>query len=267
MGQDCEKPHSCSICLRKFTRKEHLNRHQSRHSFNQRVSCPVCGRSFTRQDSLGRHIANHAISESQSSLKAPRACDACYKSKIRCEGGVPCRRCCSSKHACVFTRLHGVQGGTVAATRCQLEDVEPVVPPTHVRWAPTNRLAPKQDPPKPDTQSQGFEPVHGQTSNKSGDLDEDHVLFSLMDVMETSNTLANHKGLTSENQLNFPASETRHPFWPQSQIISDLSGFDPPNLAGDDFDDQARKWLQEFCKTHTASKGQGTFRLGKPTSS
>jgi len=126
-----------------------------------------------------------------------------------------------------------------------------VVPPTDGRWAPTNRLAPKQDAPKPDTQSQGVEPVHDQTSDKSGDLDDHHVLFSLMDVMETSNPLANHKGLTAENQLNFPESETMHPFSLQSQIISDLRGFEPPNSAGDDFDDQARKWLQEFCKTHT----------------
>ena len=113
-----------------------------------------------------------------------------------------------------------------------------------------NRLAPKQDAPKPDTQSQVFEPVHDLTSDKNGDLDEDHVLFSLMDVMETSNPLTNHKGLTAENQLNFPGSEPRQSFWPQPQIISDLRDFEPPILAGDDFDDQARKWLQEFCKTH-----------------
>ena len=46
----------------------------------------------------------HATSAVSQRQKYLTACNACYRSKLRCDGGLPCQRCTSTKRVCNFSR-------------------------------------------------------------------------------------------------------------------------------------------------------------------
>ncbi|KAK1657457.1 hypothetical protein BDP55DRAFT_721395 [Colletotrichum godetiae] len=49
----------CTYCNRKFTKKEHLKRHERAHTGAKPFKCAICQRSFSRGDVLTRHIRGH----------------------------------------------------------------------------------------------------------------------------------------------------------------------------------------------------------------
>ncbi|KAJ5324044.1 hypothetical protein N7476_002644 [Penicillium atrosanguineum] len=88
-------------CNAKYRRKEHLRRHETKHSQQQGFACPVCGIRFGRSDTLRRHMRQRHKSIEPLN-RARRACKSCHAGKSRCEGGVPCDGCLRRRIQCFF---------------------------------------------------------------------------------------------------------------------------------------------------------------------
>ncbi|KAF2874788.1 hypothetical protein BDV95DRAFT_603581 [Massariosphaeria phaeospora] len=50
----------CSLCDRKFTKLEHVKRHERSHTRERPYECPTCKKHFSRSDVLFRHCKGHA---------------------------------------------------------------------------------------------------------------------------------------------------------------------------------------------------------------
>ncbi|XP_076316523.1 uncharacterized protein LOC143228924 isoform X1 [Tachypleus tridentatus] len=57
LSPSSKRHHQCNICLKNFTRRQHLKRHQEIH-FQQRVyyQCEFCPCSYSRKDNLLVHV-------------------------------------------------------------------------------------------------------------------------------------------------------------------------------------------------------------------
>lgn len=107
----------CLECGLAFRRREHLNRHADRHRGVRPFTCNICGRSFSRRDTLKRHVSTHgrdAMSESgldRAATARPAACQACARSKQRCqgrrEGNTSCDACRRKGRECIYERTRG----------------------------------------------------------------------------------------------------------------------------------------------------------------
>ncbi|CVL03644.1 uncharacterized protein FMAN_15078 [Fusarium mangiferae] len=103
---------TCTICNTRFQRAEHLERHMLRHLGLRPYQCAICHAQFSRRDSLKRHALNHLDASTGSDAPADppprrgryalRACSSCRRSKQKCDGKFPCRRCTAKKQACVY---------------------------------------------------------------------------------------------------------------------------------------------------------------------
>ncbi len=160
VSSDVYRRYSCTICNMTFKRKEHLSRHELRHTTDRPHICPLCRYSFSRRDALMRHVNSHARNsdsrdpeddqerEAKGELKgdaaeaAPRtvaACDTCALLKIRCDDNTPCRSCLQADVACSFTRrqrrsgrVRQIGAGTLS-NGVNSPRVEPSRPP-HAEW-------------------------------------------------------------------------------------------------------------------------------------
>jgi len=68
------RPYSCTVCEKRFTRKDHLNDHRKRHTGENLYSCTQCGKRFSSQSSLSDHMNIH------SSKYRCTQCDKCFES-------------------------------------------------------------------------------------------------------------------------------------------------------------------------------------------
>ncbi|KAL4941790.1 cytochrome P450 [Aspergillus oleicola] len=50
----------CGFCPKRYTKREHLQRHKRTHTGSKPYPCPICGRCFSRQDVLNRHLRVHS---------------------------------------------------------------------------------------------------------------------------------------------------------------------------------------------------------------
>nr|1LLM_C Chain C, chimera of Zif23-GCN4 [synthetic construct]1LLM_D Chain D, chimera of Zif23-GCN4 [synthetic construct] len=49
------KPFQCRICMRNFSRSDHLTTHIRTHTGEKPFACDICGRKFARSDERKRH--------------------------------------------------------------------------------------------------------------------------------------------------------------------------------------------------------------------
>ncbi|KUJ14468.1 uncharacterized protein LY89DRAFT_736502 [Mollisia scopiformis] len=101
----------CSVCNKKFSRTDHLKRHQLRHSGVKPYACIFCKDAFTRSDNLRDHYPscsqrkNRQIPEAARGGRRSHACDSCTSMKLGCDGNNPCKTCRHKKIECKFSRL------------------------------------------------------------------------------------------------------------------------------------------------------------------
>lgn len=71
-----EKPFSCTICNKGFTRKLQLTNHMMTHSGERPFRCPLCNRGYIEKAMLNRHMKTHT------GVK-PFSCSVCDKGFYR----------------------------------------------------------------------------------------------------------------------------------------------------------------------------------------
>lgn len=72
-GEESEtKKHQCSVCQKRFTRKQHLDLHRRVHSGEKPFSCTVCNRTFALKGTLEVHMRTHTG-------ERPYCCPICKK--------------------------------------------------------------------------------------------------------------------------------------------------------------------------------------------
>ncbi len=97
--------HRCSICLKCYKRREHLQRHSSTHSSARPYECTTCNGTFQRADVLKRHLKTcdgQANGASATPTKR-RACDRCVLHKKACSSGQPCQNCQKRSLSCSYS--------------------------------------------------------------------------------------------------------------------------------------------------------------------
>ncbi|KAH8812576.1 hypothetical protein F5884DRAFT_785840 [Xylogone sp. PMI_703] len=66
------KKYECRRCERRFSRREHLQRHERSHTKEKPFGCTICSQAFTRRDLLARHNRlNHTTPESEVQVLSP----------------------------------------------------------------------------------------------------------------------------------------------------------------------------------------------------
>lgn len=99
------KRYHCPICLKCYTRQDHLQRHTNTHSPTRLYRCISCNRAFQRSDVLKRHLKS-CDGKATGLLATPtkrRACDRCVHQKKACSFGQPCENCQSRSLACSYS--------------------------------------------------------------------------------------------------------------------------------------------------------------------
>ncbi|KAH7317829.1 putative C2H2 finger domain protein [Rhexocercosporidium sp. MPI-PUGE-AT-0058] len=101
----------CSVCGKRFSRTDHLKRHQLRHSGVKPYSCIFCNDAFTRSDNLRDHYPtcaqrkNRQIPEAARGGRRSHACDSCTSMKLGCDGNNPCKTCRHKRIDCKYSKL------------------------------------------------------------------------------------------------------------------------------------------------------------------
>ena len=109
-------PLTCPVegCTKTFTRADHVRRHVS--SSHQRALpylCTVCNKRFGRRDLLKRHALKHEErldGSNPSKEHKPRvrqACLTCASKKLKCDGDWPCGRCGLKNLQCTYPHRDG----------------------------------------------------------------------------------------------------------------------------------------------------------------
>ncbi|KAI9098663.1 hypothetical protein DFS34DRAFT_579959, partial [Phlyctochytrium arcticum] len=65
-----QKPYTCPLCHRPFSRIYNLRSHMDRHTTTKTYPCPSCPAIFSRSHDLARHILTHT-------RERPWGCDRC----------------------------------------------------------------------------------------------------------------------------------------------------------------------------------------------
>ncbi|KAI1385385.1 uncharacterized protein F4822DRAFT_412917 [Hypoxylon trugodes] len=92
-------------CGKRFSRKEHLNRHALVHNPEHQYKCQICGRRYARSDVFKRHVKQHnpeisQTSDNRSDGRSIRICLPCGQRNTHCDGNSPCGACVASWTEC-----------------------------------------------------------------------------------------------------------------------------------------------------------------------
>lgn len=164
------------------------------------------------RDALNRHARGHSTATSSQRRDHSSACDACYQSKLRCDGGPPCQKCFSKKQLCIFSRKPGTRGTEILNDRarhlvrqltasCPLQEARDAIAENTIRDAQDDAASPQAS------------------------RCRQHSSKGLWSVIQTNN-LHNQQG--------------EGPPWTEPTLLS--------NLFGSEFDDRAGDWLRtSYC--------------------
>ncbi len=202
------------------------------------------------RDSFRRHIAAHSNTTSRGDQVLRVACDACYRSKVRCERGVPCLRCTSTGQRCIVSRT----------TLPTLSGRRPVNTSTESHTATETEY--------PDQQ-----PIHSRESSIPLNIDIKYTQCEVLQSGRSSSSTTSprtiqaaptqgsvstvafdeQRRLLAEPGLVTDGDDLRGLSWNvdntslQLDIFSGLCAYQAPNHNGLSHDNQARKWLLDFC--------------------
>lgn len=97
--------YQCSVCLKSYKRREHLQRHQRSHTADRPHQCPVCAKAFQRTDVLQRHLRSccDSVRSNQEPVSRRRACDRCVQQKKACNTSQPCQNCAKRGIRCLYS--------------------------------------------------------------------------------------------------------------------------------------------------------------------
>lgn len=97
--------YQCSVCLKSYKRREHLQRHQRSHTADRPHQCPTCTKAFQRTDVLQRHVRTCSSSARNNPEPGSRrkACDRCAQQKKACNTSQPCQNCAKRGIRCVYS--------------------------------------------------------------------------------------------------------------------------------------------------------------------
>ncbi|CAG8254738.1 unnamed protein product [Penicillium olsonii] len=101
MSDTLEPKYECSICAKRYKRREHLFRHISSHTSQRPHQCTSCDGSFQRADVLKRHMRTCDGGNSRPSNRR-RACDRCVRQKKACSAHQPCHSCAKKGAQCWY---------------------------------------------------------------------------------------------------------------------------------------------------------------------
>ncbi|KAH8649737.1 hypothetical protein BGZ60DRAFT_199046 [Tricladium varicosporioides] len=95
----------CSICLKCYKRREHLQRHTSTHNSDRPHRCTSCNGTFQRADVLKRHLrtCGGTTNGSFATTTKRRACDRCVHQKKACTFDQPCQNCQRRSLLCSYS--------------------------------------------------------------------------------------------------------------------------------------------------------------------
>lgn len=98
---DSVQKYQCSVCFKRYKRREHLFRHFSSHTSQRPYQCTSCDGAFQRADVLKRHLRTCDGGNSRASPRR-RACDRCVRQKKACSSHQPCLSCAKRGTACWY---------------------------------------------------------------------------------------------------------------------------------------------------------------------
>ncbi|KAJ5154309.1 uncharacterized protein N7500_009748 [Penicillium coprophilum] len=94
--------YECTLCLKRYKRREHLFRHISSHTSQRPYQCKSCDGAFQRADVLKRHLRTCDGGTSRASTRR-RACDRCVRQKKGCSSHQPCHSCAKRGALCCYS--------------------------------------------------------------------------------------------------------------------------------------------------------------------
>lgn len=94
--------YECSLCSKRYKRREHLFRHISSHTSQRPYQCTSCNGAFQRADVLKRHLRTCDGGTSRASTRR-RACDRCVRQKKACSSHQPCHSCAKRGAQCWYS--------------------------------------------------------------------------------------------------------------------------------------------------------------------
>ncbi|KAJ5857401.1 hypothetical protein N7455_008295 [Penicillium solitum] len=94
--------YECTLCLKRYKRREHLFRHIGSHTSQRPYQCNSCDGAFQRADVLKRHLRTCDGGASRASTRR-RACDRCVRQKKACSSHQPCHSCSKKGAQCWYS--------------------------------------------------------------------------------------------------------------------------------------------------------------------
>lgn len=101
--------YQCSLCLKRYKRREHLFRHSISHTSERPFQCLLCDATFQREDVLKRHSRTCEGGTSGRPTRR-RACDHCVRLKKACSSHLKCQSCSRRGIPCTCTHSSNLEG-------------------------------------------------------------------------------------------------------------------------------------------------------------